>query len=112
MKVYYAHSMSIYNTPQEQRDIDLLESIGFEVVNPNKEIHNQGYKDQGMQYFVELVNECDIIAFRAHPDGSIPAGVAKEIDTGKPVIELPSMVSMRVLSVDQTRQYLKEVGQR
>lgn len=77
MKVYYAHSISIYNTPQEQRDIDLLKSIGFDVVNPNQEIHDKGYKKRGMQYFVDLVNECDLIAFRSHPDGSIPAGIAK-----------------------------------
>jgi hypothetical protein len=39
VRIYYAHCMAIYNTPQEARDIDLLETIFSEfnyVVNPNK----------------------------------------------------------------------------
>lgn len=35
-KVYYAHSLHLYNTPQEKRDIELLEKLGFEVLNPNQ----------------------------------------------------------------------------
>jgi hypothetical protein len=31
---YYAHCQSIYGTPQEDRDVALLEAAGFEVVNP------------------------------------------------------------------------------
>ena len=35
MTVYYAHPMAIYGTPQEDRDIETLENLGFTVVNPN-----------------------------------------------------------------------------
>jgi len=34
-KIYYAHPLNIYNTAQEKRNIATLESLGFEVVNPN-----------------------------------------------------------------------------
>ena len=112
MKVYYAHSISIYNTKQEERDVNTLNSLGFEVINPNQHIHQEGYKKGGMQYFVDLANECDVIAFRAHPNGDIPAGIFKEIQTDKPVIELPSSIKRRALSVDDTREYLKEMGLR
>ena len=35
MKVYYAHSMGLYNSPQEARDIETLENLKLEVLNPN-----------------------------------------------------------------------------
>lgn len=110
MKIYYAHSISIYNTKQEERDIKTLELLGFEVVNPNKEIHQKNYKSKGMDYFVELVKACDSIAFRSHPNGDIPTGIYKELQTDKPIIELPSSINRRQLTVDETREYLKEVG--
>ena len=33
-KAYYAHCLSIFNTPQERRDVAVLETLGFEVYNP------------------------------------------------------------------------------
>jgi hypothetical protein len=117
--IYYAHSMAIYNKPQEQRDVAMLEAAGFKVMNPNAPEHELAYKAAGglgMHYFEELVNRCDALAFRAHPDGSIGAGMMAEIlraqDSGKPVIELPSNLRRRYLTVDQTREYLREAGQR
>jgi len=114
MKVYYAHSISIYGKPQEERDICALELLGFEVVNPNGAAHEQGYAIGGMGYFLGIVGQCDLLAFRAHADGSIPAGVMSEIEcaraNGLPVIELPSATSRRALTIDQTRDYLRECG--
>ena len=134
MIIYYAHCQAIYNTKQEERDIDTLKSLGFEVINPaNKEHKDVASKIRAsvtsfqimngidpsslvMDYFKGLVTGSDAVAFRGLPDGSIPAGVAKEIqvaiDEGKPVIEIPSCILRRVLTVDQTREYLKEIGQR
>lgn len=109
MKVYYAHCMTIYNT-QEQRDVLMLQRLGFEVVNPNGKVW-------GMDHFLDIVeNEVDAVAFRALPDGSIPAGVAQEVERAracdKPVFELPTGVLRRTLTVEQTREVLKESGQR
>lgn len=57
MKVYYAHCMTIYDTPQETRDLKLLEKdLGYEVLNPNEEIYQEGYKAYGsFTYFTNLV---------------------------------------------------------
>ena len=124
--VYYAHCMAIYNTPQEKRDVELLESLGFDVLNPNAKEHIEEVmktqqnklldKDEigmlVMEYFSSLVDKCDIVAFRALPDGRIPAGIAKEIKRGNMVFELPSGILKRTISVEETREYLREAGQR
>ena len=116
LKIYYAHSVSLYNTPQELRDIELLERLGFEVFNPNQPACNAGYQAEGMKYFERVLDDCDALAFRANPGGSINAGVVKEINymivQGAPVIELPTLVGRQYLSVEDTRAYLKEVGNR
>lgn len=116
LKVYYAHSLHLYGSAQEARDVKLLEDLGFEVVNPNIPEHQLAYKASlgGMYYFKELAKGCDALAFRAYPDGKIGAGVFTEtMEMGeKPVIELPSGMFRRGLSVEDTREYLKELGQR
>jgi hypothetical protein len=116
MKIYYARPINLYNTPQDERDIKTLEGLGFETLNPNKAALQERYKTEGMDVFLQAVTECDAIAFRAFPDLTISAGVKKEIDKaielGKPVIELPTITSSRVLSVDDTREYLKLIGNR
>jgi hypothetical protein len=116
MRIYYAHCIAIYDTPQEQRDIETLQQLGFEVVNPNCPESANGYKVLGMEYFRQFADTCDAIAFRALPGGSVPAGVFAEIgifrDKGKPVIELPSSINLREMSVEETREYIRECGAR
>jgi len=69
-----------------------------------------------MDVFTAAVKDCDALAFRSFQDGRISAGVKKEIDAaielGKPVIELPTITSTRILSIDDTREYLKLLGHR
>lgn len=120
--IYYAHSVSIYGTKQEKRDLETLRNLGFEIINPNSTIHSKYYEElkartgNGMPYFDMLISSCDSLAFRAHPDGTIPAGVAKEIETAcnsdLPVFELPSSIRRRTMSLEETREYLKELGVR
>lgn len=66
--------------------------------------------------FKPLVHACDVLAFRGLPDGAIPAGVAREIEWAqqyyKGIIELPSGFTRRTLTLEQTREYLKEIGSR
>jgi hypothetical protein len=119
MKCYYSHCKAIYDTPQEDRDIDLLERLGYEVVNPNMKIHREMCEDfgsGGMDYFIGQVMKCDVLAFRSLPNGEIPAGVWTEIRTALDniiaIFELPRFYNRTILSVDATRDYLKEVGQR
>jgi hypothetical protein len=116
MKIYYARPINIYNSAQDQRDISLMEQIGFEVLNPNKEELQERYKKEGMDVFLQAVTECDALAFRSFPDLSISAGVKKEIDKAielnKLVFELPTITSKRILSVEDTREYLRCIGAR
>ena len=114
MKIYYARPVNLYNSPAEQRDKELLEKLGFTILDPNKSELSEKYKKEGMAAFYEFVKECDALAFRACPDGAITAGVFGEIDeaikAGKPVIEIPCGMERRVLTISQTREYLKDVG--
>jgi hypothetical protein len=116
--------MNIYGSEQENRDIEMLQQMRFEVVNPSDKVYADEYdqwlKDNPdkspMGYWQDLAVTCQGIAFRACPDGAIPAGVAKEIavmrERGCPVIELPSCVLRRTLKVDETKEFLRESGQR
>jgi len=122
MKIYYAHCKAIYGTPQEVRDIQLLKSLEFEVLNPNEEQYQKGYllhqefKTAPMRYWEELMESCDAVAFRALPGGHMAAGLGTEVDRalkiGMPVIELPSFCFRKTMELEATRQYLREIGQR
>lgn len=127
MKVYYAHFMGIYGTPQEERDIATLEALGLEVLNPNipeiqKEV-DDWFKDPEAKYdemfehiFCERVRACEVFAFKALPDGRIPGGVAWELraaqEANKIIIELPSGMHSRSMGRDDTREYLRDIGER
>ncbi|RLD67280.1 MAG: hypothetical protein DRI84_02900 [Bacteroidetes bacterium] len=119
LKVYYAHPISLYGTPQEERDLKLLEYL-----HPKAIIYNpatdkgveEGYKEKGMRYFYEIINHCDFLYFRAFPDLKIGAGVWGEIQHGVKesciVLELPILLESRMLSINDTREYLKQCGNR
>ena len=115
-KVYYAHCMAIYHTEEEKSDIETLKRMGFDVVNPNEDPHSDKAmtmrargksRSEIMDYFVDVVEECDGLAFRALDNMSISAGVGKEIRAmykkGGFVIELPKYEKRNVLSVNETR---------
>ena len=119
MNIYYAHPLNLYNTKQEERDMDSLRMIfeGSTIVNPNNPETDALYKTTwSMQVFFDIIKECDLLVFRAIPSGQITAGVAAEINVaieyGIPVLELPSMIFSRIMSPQETRQYLHEIGQR
>jgi len=114
--IYYARPMSLYGTPQEARDISMLEAMGYAVIEFNTPEIQQAVDARGMAVFDPLVRSADALAFRAFIDGSIGAGVMQEIswaqDKGIPVFELPSRLSQRGLSPEATRAMLAELGQR
>lgn len=116
MQIYYAHCMSIYNSPQERRDIELIKKLfpNDQIYNPGEdEDAKEGYQKYGMDYFIEIINQCDLLIFRSAPGGKITAGVFEEISYADehdiPVIELPSFLN-RNMSIGDTRVYLKEIG--
>ena len=131
-KVYYAHFMGIYNTNQELRDFHTLQQLGLHVVNPNsketsskflntidekKQLEFEDYYKVAFdEVFGNMVRECDVFAFKALPDGRIPGGVWMELEVakaeGKIIIELPSGTHSRKMSKYETREYLRDIGQR
>jgi len=115
-KAYYARPMSIYKTPQEERDKQLIRQLGYEPIDINKESLQRQAKEQGMSVFKPLVDSAEILFFRAFPSGDLGAGVVQEIawanEAGIPILELPGRISRRALTVEQTREMLKESGQR
>jgi hypothetical protein len=117
--------MGTYDTPVEKRDVALLESLGFKVTNPNtKEVavafteyrNNILPENSYMKFFEDMAAAHDVLAFRGLPDGTIPAGVAKEIaaakSAGKIVIEIPCGLTRRTLGLEATREYLMDMGER
>jgi hypothetical protein len=115
---YYARPISIDGTKQEARDKALIEAMGFVPypVGPDKEKALEQYREVGMDAFMPYVLNSAVLIFRAFPDGSIGAGVAKEIAwaqlAGIPVVEIPRQIARRTLGVDATRDMLAELGQR
>lgn len=115
-KAYFAHCKQQYGTLQEARDQALLSNLGFDVVNPADKCWEARWKEHDMAAKDLFAAECDLIVFRGLPGGKIPQGVFKEIAAfrklGKPVLELPSSILEREQTLEQTREYLAEIGQR
>lgn len=125
-KCYYAHCQAIYGTPQEERDIELLEELGYQVVNPSSEQMSRNlaiwritndHPDNVMPFFEEQVRMCDLVAFRGLPYTFwISLGVAKEIqialENDLPVIELPTALHNRLENLSDLHQTCKVCGRR
>lgn len=122
LKCYYAHTMLSYNSTIEKEDITMLKLLGFKVFNPNQgwvqnecdeHIKEHG-KDKTMEYFEHLIDDCDILAFRGNPDGSILSGISHEVQyamgTYKPIIEIPCSLTKRMMDYPETKKYLIEIG--
>lgn len=121
-KCYYAHPMYTYHSNIENEDIMMLKAMGFEVINPSDPEIVQGcndyIRDHGngfvMDFFKNIIDDCDVLAFRGNPDGTITSGIVTEIEHAKylnlPVIEIPVSIERRSLSYKETSIYLKEVG--
>lgn len=120
---YYAHPMTTYGSTIETQDVETLEALGFEVINPNSPKYQQKCKDYiaefgkvcVMDYFINIIkDQCNLVAFRALPDGRILSGVATEIWTAKhanmPIIELARSLDERSMNYPETKRYLTEAG--
>jgi len=122
LKCYYAHTMASYGSTIEEQDIETLEKLGFEVENPSQYKHQKGCfdyasvhgKDKVMDYFGEIIDDCNLVAFRGNPNGGILSGVGYEVNYAKeisiPVIELPCNLTDRMMDYPKTKEYLTELG--
>ena len=128
MRVYYAHPMSWYDTPEEAADVAALEAAGHEVLNPNnvayaakvQDLRARGLGHMVMEPFMRAVGECDALAYRPFKDGRLGAGVAKELMEAIVlkhfVIRLPHLVTntnqgradlATVLTIEETRERIR-----
>lgn len=120
MKCYYAHCISDYHTNKSRSHIKYLKQLGFEVIDPSSKKYEKCVKKmreegktgkQVMDYFVEIVKTCDLLAFAVATTNKISAGVKKEIDTmremEKPVIQMPEFNSLETMTIEETREYIK-----
>ena len=113
--IYFARPTALYDSPSDIRGYAVLLSAGYQIVDPNSPLHQLGYRASGMSWFLSLIeDEADALAYMTYPDGSIGAGVAREILEahlhGLPVYRivdrellLETEMPQRILSIAQTR---------
>lgn len=121
MRIYLAHPITDYGTERQEKAIALIGAMGWQVENPDQQHHAKAYQEHGMQHFVDLVEDCDGLAFLRFQGGDIGAGVAKEIETalrrGLMVWDISSgkmenigtMMPFPVLSVEETRKRIADI---
>ena len=120
LKCYYAHTMISYGSTIEAQDVTVLKFLGFEVINPNSPEIKKGLNEylqvrsKTMDYFCDIIHDCDLVVFRALPDGTILSGIAAEVqyasDQNIPIIEIPCSLKKRMQEYPETKQYLTELG--
>jgi hypothetical protein len=119
-RCYFAHPVTDYGGSTRQiESIDRLVAAGWSVVNPDHPDHQAGYRDHGMQHFLDAVGTCDALAFLRFPNGDVGAGVGKEIEEalrlGLPVYDVadgmrPITARPAVLTVDDTRALIRSLS--
>lgn len=92
MRVFYSHSMKIYGSAVERREIALIRDHfpGCDVVDPSE--HPATAEPGGeTEYYLRLVDTCDCLVFSRH-FGYVTEGVKPEVEhalsKGKQVYEL------------------------
>lgn len=121
-KIYYAHTMTTYYSQEETNAVELLKSMGYEVINPSDKKIVEGFElfkkenpaKSSMDYFLDVVKTCDLLAFSAVDGDKLTSGVVKEVlyalSTKMPVLEIHTIDSLnpeRFMSLEETREYLK-----
>ena len=117
-KVYFAHPMSAYHSPEAHKAVETLEGAGYRVTNPADPQH-VARCGPDMKRWVQLARTCDALAFMPFADGMVSAGVAMEADamraSGKKLFQLdPSGATLvpvanwpqgfKRLTIEQTRE--------
>jgi len=112
-KIYFLHPENLYNTPQEERDLNLIKYLwpDASIYNPNSKKDEQKYKEYGIEWFLDRIADCQLIIFRRFIDGKI--GVTDlikikygTVDCAIPILELPIILESQQLSINDTMEYL------
>ena len=75
LRCYYAHSMMIYDTPREQKELQILRKLYARVICPNNDI---GDCSKGLQAYLNIVSWADVVVVSEYED-CIGAGVFTEV---------------------------------
>lgn len=81
-RIFLALPVTQHGTADEATIIDRL-GKDWEVVSPNTPEHSEAYRAKGIEYFDDVVRSCDAIAFQHFPDGSMGAGIAKQVEVAR-----------------------------
>ena len=116
MKAFYSRPINLYGTKEDQRNIDLIKSLGYEVIDTESEEIQVKYLKNGMDVFFDLIKKSDALFFKCALNMQITQGVYKQIvfanENEIPVFEIPTILNSRVMSLEDTRTYLKLTGKR
>ena len=118
--IYYAHCMIDYHTNKSTKHKEALMRMGFDIVDPSNDIYQTKVEEmisegktskEIMDYFLEVVVSCHHLAFSLTDEGKVSAGAWKEIQTmkekGGTIIQMPNLDNLDVMSVEETRAYLR-----
>ena len=75
LRCYYAHSMQIYNTPQDQQELLNIKQLYKKVICPN---HDIGDTSRGMRTYLNVVKWADVVVVSEY-EGHIGGGVFTEV---------------------------------
>ena len=96
---YYSHSMRIYNTEREAEELDTIEELYGDVINPNGDITWRG----SMEPYFKAVRRSCILIFSQYK-GYIGRGVFDEIQTA-----LRNNIPVRCLKLWENGSYIMEI---
>ncbi|MFZ2205410.1 MAG: hypothetical protein WAV23_02375 [Minisyncoccia bacterium] len=120
--IYFAHPVNTYGTAVETFCLELIRKKfpGQKIFNPNGLKHQMEYGRKGMDYFFEEVKQCENVVFLPFSDGSIGAGVYKEVECGFNnksdiyifqedfnLLKIETLPT-KLLTIEQTRKRIKE----
>lgn len=74
-RIYYSHSMTVYNTDREREDLEFLRSLSDKVICPNNDI---GTCKRGMKAYLKIVEWADLVVVSV-VDGKLTSGVYAEM---------------------------------
>lgn len=108
MRVYYSHAMPLYGTQKEKLEKILITNYfpGCDIVDPGTYQSNVEKARRGMDYCLELVDQCESVVFSRY-ENFITAGVGKEVNHALSKAKLVYELKKGVLSqVGEPVEYL------
>ncbi len=115
--IYFGHPVNVYNTPDEERLIKIIEKHfpEFKVENPNQPHHGESYQrykregKRGMDYyFKEVLPNMAAGIFLPFDDGMLGAGVYGEaefiVNNGKLIYEINLTGNIEKMVLDPARK--------